>query len=178
MLLLALACLAAAARGSAITYPAGVEASLSSNAVNYLVAQLLPFLTKKIGTITIPDISGNKDEFDYKLSAIQCTNFAIGSGAVAFAPPSTLALDLAGISVACTANWHFNLSPWPHQPSGSGSLDASVSSTTAALTVTLSAAALRPTLACPSASLSVGSIDIAFHGECPGLAAGPLQGPH
>lgn len=49
----------AAAAGSThvstgITYPAGVEAMLSSNAINYLVSQLLPFLAKKIGTITIP----------------------------------------------------------------------------------------------------------------------------
>lgn len=111
------------------------------------------------------DISGNKDSFDYSLTAIQCSNFVFGAGDVAFQPPSDLALSLSGIGVSCTANWHFNLAGWPHFPSGSGNLDASVSSTTAAIGVALSASNLRPSLTCPSASLSIGNIDIQFHGD-------------
>jgi hypothetical protein len=160
-------CLAAGAASGAgnVTYPAGVQASLSASAINYLGAQLLPLLTKKFATISIPDISGNQDGFDYSLTAIKCANFAVASAGVAPTPPATLALSLSGISVACTANWHFALHSWPHFPSGSGNLDASVSSTTAAVVVTLGEAALRPTLACPSASLAIGSVDISFHGD-------------
>ena len=145
--------------------PGGVTASLSNNALNYLVGELLPFLSKKIGTITIPDISGNQDDINYHLSAIACQSFNFGTGAVSFAPPTDLSLQLSGISVACAANWHFELASWPHFPSGSGSLDAAVSKTSASATVRLAEAALRPTLDCLNAQLSIGSIDISFHGD-------------
>ena len=153
------------APSAADPYPAGVEASISASAVNYLVAQLLPFLSKKIGTISIPDINGGQDGFDYSLSAIQCNSFTFGSGVVGLTPPATLALTLSGIGVSCSANWHFALHSWPHFPSGSGNLDASVSSTSAALSVVMSESNLRPVLACPGATLSIGNIDISFHGD-------------
>ena len=146
-------------------YPAGVTAALSDGALNYLVAQLLPSLAQKIGAISIPDIHGSQDGFDYSLTAIKCAGFNFGPSAVTLQPPAALAVALSDIAVACTTDWHFNLHSWPHFPSGSGSADAAVSQTTAALAVAFSASALRPTLRCPSASLSIGKVDISFHGD-------------
>jgi hypothetical protein len=157
------AVVALAARGAATG--AGITASLTSSAINTIVAGLLPALERKIGTITIPDISGNKDDFDYSMHDISCHSFTIASAAVALAPPAALAAALDGVSVACGASWSFHLHSWPHTPSGSGSADVAVSKTTAALSVALGARALRPNLTATSAALTVGAVDITLHGS-------------
>jgi len=72
---------------------------------------------------------------------------------------------MSSISVACNANWNFKLKIWPHVPSGSGSVDISVSSTSAALTVGLNVSNLHPQMSVQSVSLNVGNIDMSFHGS-------------
>lgn len=144
---------------------AGIEACVSTFGLNYVVDQLLPLLEKEFGTITIPEVDGNKDGFDYKLSNIQCSGFQIASSDVSTAPPSLLSISLAGIDIACNADWSFKLHSWPHTPDGSGSADVAVSSTTAAIGVSIGEAALRPTLNATSASLSIGSVAISLHGS-------------
>jgi hypothetical protein len=67
--------------------------------------------------------------------------------------------------VACTANWNFKLKIWPHVPDGSGSVDVSVSSTTAALAAGVGVAALHPQLSVQSVALNIGSVDMSFHGS-------------
>ena len=144
---------------------AGIEACVSSFGLNYVVNQLLPLLEQEFGTITIPEVDGNQDGFDYKLSNIKCDGFQIASSDVTTAPPSSLSINLAGIAISCDADWSFKLHSWPHVPDGSGSADVSVSSTTAALGVSIGETALRPTLNATSASLSIGSVDITLHGS-------------
>jgi len=159
----ALLCAAALARAAATG--AGITASLSAVAVNTVVRGLLPVLESKIGSITIPDINGNKDGFDYKMTSVRCASFNIASATVVLAPPAALTAALAGVSVACSADWSFKLHSWPHVPDGSGSADVAVSSTTAALAVALGARALRPNLTATAASLTIGAVDITLHGS-------------
>ena len=69
------------------------------------------------------------------------------------------------MSLQCNADWDFKLHSWPHVPDGSGSVDISVSGTTASLGVLVTAVALHPQLKATAVSLAVGSIDLTFHGS-------------
>jgi hypothetical protein len=156
--------LSAFAAGASAT-GAGIEASVSSFGLNYVVTQLLPLLEAEFGTVSIPDVNGNQDGFDYHLTSIKCDDFKIAAADLSLAPPSSLAVALSGIAITCSAGWSFKLHDWPHVPDGSGSADVSVSSTTAALGVSIGVASLRPTLLATSASLNIGSVDITLHGS-------------
>lgn len=145
--------------------PPGIEVSLSSPGLNYLITQLVPELEREIGTITIPDINGEKDGFDYGVNNIKCQSFRVSTVAATLAPPSTINVALGDIAVSCTAGWSFKLKVWPHTPSGSGSATVSVSNTNAAATVAMSVSSLRPSLACTSASLNIGNVDVSLSGS-------------
>lgn len=148
------------------SFPTGITTSLSETALTTLVNSLLPSLVAKIGHITIPPISGNQDDFNYHIDNIQCENIAIGSAGTTLTPPDTLGISMASISLSCTASWGFNFSPWPHVPKGSGTADLSISKTSAQTLVVFNVSeSLRPTIFCPQASLSVGEVDITFHGD-------------
>lgn len=127
---------------------------------------LVPALIAKVGTITVPDVNGNKDGFDYSLHNIECHGLAVGSEAVSLTPPSTIGATLNGVSLTCSAAWHFNLHSWPHIPDGSGTADVSVSQTTVTVGAALNATpALRPSLLCTTSALSIGKVDITLHGS-------------
>jgi hypothetical protein len=144
---------------------AGITASLSSKGLNYMITQLLPSLEKEFGTITVPDINGNKDDFDYHVTGISCDNFVIAAGEAALAPPSSISASLSGVAVQCHASWSFKLHPWPHVPDGSGTADISVSQTTASLSLALNVSNLRPTMMATAAAINIGSVDITLHGS-------------
>ena len=150
---------------SAQQYPAGVDAALSNYAIDYLVSTLVPSLVKKFSNIAVPPVSGNKDGFDYSLDNIVCSGLTVGGQSAGLSPPSGLSAGLSGVGLGCTADWSFKLSSWPHQPSGSGSADVSISSSSMAIEVNLGAASLRPTISCGSASLDIANLQITLHGS-------------
>ena len=126
----------------------------------------MPALIAKVGTITVPDVNGEQDGFDYSLHSIECHGLAVGGDAVSLSPPSTVSASLTDLSLSCSASWHFSLHSWPHFPSGSGTADVAVSQGVVGAAAALNAsAALRPSLLCTAASLSIGRVDITLHGS-------------
>ena len=187
--------LVAVPAASALVYPAGVQAAISGYGMNvrcraralvflkrasarphlpplapprgrqYLVQTLVPSLIAKVGTINVPDVNGNQDGFDYSLHSIECHGLAVGGEGVALSPPSTIGVTLSGVTLTCSAGWHFNLHSWPHFPDGSGTADVSVSQGVVSVGAALNASALRPSLLCTAASLAIGRVDITLHGS-------------
>jgi hypothetical protein len=130
------------------------------------VKTLVPALIAKVGTITVPDVNGNQDGFDYSLHSIECHGLSVSGESVTLSAPSTIDASLSGMGLTCSAAWHFNLHSWPHIPDGSGTADVTVSQGVVSVGTALSAnAALRPAIACTSSSLTIGSVSITLHGS-------------
>jgi len=144
---------------------AGITASLSTAGLNFVLDALLPVIEADLDHIGIPDINGQQDGFDYSLNNIACGSFAVGSSVVSTSNATGIDIALAGIALQCSASWSFKLDSWPHVPSGSGSADVAVSGTSAAVGALVSAAAGHAQVAVTSSTLTVGSIDISFHGS-------------
>ena len=156
------ACVAASAGGGG----GAMSASLSQAGASYVLAAVLPLLEAKVGSLPIPDLPFDQDGFSGGVTNIKCESLSVASSAVALGGGAApIALSLGGIAVACTADWHFSLKSWPHKPSGSGSVDIAVSSTSAAVGVNASAVALHPQLQCGDVAVSVGDIGLTFHGS-------------
>jgi LBP / BPI / CETP family, C-terminal domain len=169
---LAVACAAPLSKAASLlqhvaspTDAGAIAASLSEPGAAYLLAAVLPLLEAKVGALNIPDLPFNQDGFEGSVNSIKCQNLVVASSGVTLAAPGAVDVALSGVSVACSANWDFKLSSWPHFPDGSGSVDIAVSQTTAAVGVTFAVAALHPQLVATAATVNVGSIDLTFHGS-------------
>ena len=165
--LAAAAALAAVAVSSTtVAAQTGMTASLSAAGGQYVLDALIPILVAKIDKIVIPDISGEKDGFDYSLSGFTCTGFTIGAGALTMSPADGLQVDLANLGISCAGSWSFKLSIWPHIPDGSGTVTGSMSGTTAALGLDITTAAGgHAQLAPNNVNLNIGSFSLDFHGS-------------
>jgi hypothetical protein len=120
----------------------------------------------EFSTITIPEISGEKDGFDYDAKNFVCQHVTIGAGAVTMSAATGVALALSGVGVQCSGDWSFKLHSWPHVPDGSGSVDITMSGTSATLGIDIAASADgHPVLTATDVAISVGSIDLSFHGS-------------
>ena len=163
--LAAAACAACAARAAAPPAPPGaMSASLSQAGASYLLAAVLPLLEAKVGSLPIPDLPFDQDGFSGGVTGIKCQGLKVGSSAISLGS-APIALSLGGVAVSCSAGWNFRLKSWPHEPSGSGSVDIAVASTSATVDLTISAVALHPQLQCGDVAVAVGSIDLSFHGS-------------
>jgi hypothetical protein len=76
-----------------------------------------------------------------------------------------LTASLSGVGVSCSADWSFKLHSWPHEPKGSGSVDISVSGTSATVGIDVNEVSLHAQLAVTSSTINIGSIDLTFHGS-------------
>ncbi len=166
-LLLLAAAAAAASAASASAAGGAIAASLSQAGASSLLAALVPLLEARVGALPIPDLPFDQDGFTGGVTSIHCENLVVGASEVTLgAPqPSEVALALNSISVKCSANWNFKLKIWPHKPDGSGSVDIAVSSTSASVAAAVAVAGLHPQLQCGAAGVTVGNIDLTFHGS-------------
>lgn len=162
---LRLAAAVAAGAAAVASAQAGMTASLSAAGGQYVLETAIPILEAKIDNIVIPDISGEKDGFDYSLSGFTCNNFVIGGGALTLSPTDGVLVDLSAMGITCSGAWSFKLSIWPHIPDGSGTVDVTMSGTTASLGLDVTDAGGHPVLAPNHVALTIGSFNLDFHGS-------------
>ena len=143
----------------------GISGSVATPALGAVLTSVLPFVEAEVTSMSIPGTSGSQDGFDYELKDIHCSSFTIAASSVTSAPGAGLTIALGGMALQCSADWDFKLHIWPHVPSGSGSVDISVSGTSATLGVLVTAAALHPHLVATAINLAIGSIDLTFNGS-------------
>jgi hypothetical protein len=149
---------------SARSQSAGIEATLSEVGASALLNSLVPLVEQKIGSLPIPDLPFDQDGFEGSVTNVKCENLAVASQSVSYAS-NAISVNLEGMSLSCSANWNFKLKIWPHKPDGSGSVDISVTNTKASMSVGLITANLHPQLQCAPVSLSIGDINLSFHGS-------------
>jgi hypothetical protein len=142
---------------------AGIEASLSESGATALLNSLVPLVEEKIGSLPIPNLPFDQDGFEGSVTDVKCQKLAVGSQSVTFS--STIDVDLEGMSLSCSAGWNFKLKSWPHVPDGSGTVDISVSNTKASMSVGLTTQNLHPQLQCAPVALTIGDINLSFHGS-------------
>ena len=143
----------------------GVSGSVATPALGAVLTSVLPFVEAEVTSMSIPGTSGSQDGFDYELKDIHCSSFTIAASSVTSAPGAGLTIALGGMALQCSADWNFKLHIWPHKPSGSGTVDISVTGTSATLGVLVTAAALHPQMQTSSVDFAVGSINLTFHGS-------------
>jgi len=150
---------------AAVSASGGIDVSVSSTGINYIVTQLLPVVEKYFSGLTIPGISGSSDGFDYNLNDIQCPSLSIPQFDVSFAPPDQLAIALGNVGIQCHADYWYKPHGFPNIFKESGSVSISASQTNGAVTVALEAASLEAQLGFVSGSLSIGSLNLSFSGN-------------
>ena len=143
----------------------GISGSVATPALGAVLTSVLPFVEAEVTSMSIPGTSGSQDGFDYELKDIHCSSFTIAASSVTSAPGAGLTIALGGMALQCSADWDFKLHIWPHKPSGSGTVDISVTGTSATLGVLVTAAALHPQMQTSSVNFAVGSINLTFHGS-------------
>jgi len=146
---------------------ASLRLFLGQNGITYLKDVIVPILIQKIGTVSIPTISGSIGtpigNIDYTLSSIQLSGLQIPTSAIAISS-NGFEITADNVAASMTMNWHYEEAAWPHI-SDSGSADISVSSTTLAVGADLSGLSNgRPTFSVSSDSVSIGNLDITLHG--------------
>jgi hypothetical protein len=159
--ILAASCCACAAQ----PFQTGISGSVSTSALNAVLAGVLPLLEKEVEGLAIPGTQGEADGFEYQLKAISCPTFTIASSSVTTAPATGLSIALSGMSLGCSADWSFKLHSWPHVPDGSGSVDISVTSTSATLGLNVTAVKLHAQVAPTDVAITVGDVGLTFHGS-------------
>ena len=138
---------------------------MATPALGAVLAGALPFVEAEVTSMSIPGTQGSQDGFDYQLKDIHCTQFTIAASSVTSAPGAGLTIALGGMALQCNADWNFQLHIWPHFPNGAGSVDISVTGTSATLGVLVTAAALHPRLVASAVNLAIGNIDLTFNGS-------------
>lgn len=143
---------------------AGIAASLSLSGATSILNSLVPLVEEKIGSLPIPNLPFDQDGFEGSVTNVKCDKLSVGSQSVSFAT-NAIGVSLEGMSLTCSAGWNFKLKSWPHVPDGSGSVDISVSNTKASMSVGLTTENLHPQLNCAPVSLTIGDINLSFHGS-------------
>jgi len=101
----------------------GGRVVLSQKFLDYAVAKIVPLLETAVQKIDIPGVSGTKDKFKYSASDIKISTLACASPAMTFIAGQGFALDLTGISLKGSLDWHYKADFWPHEPQGKGTAD-------------------------------------------------------
>jgi len=144
----------------------GFKTTLSENGLSYLRTVGINLLNKFIGTLAIPNLSGEAKtpvgKIDWDLSEIHLDSFAVGSSNAQIVPNSGILLSLSGVYSHVGLNWHYKEKSWPHiSDHGSADIDVDVSATVS-LQITTSNG--RPVLKVASDSVDVTSLKIHLHG--------------
>lgn len=164
-LALVVAAAAAVSWTSVAASGAGIAASLSQAGGQYALNAAIPALVAKISTISLPNVDGKSNGFKYDLTGFSCHGFNIGGGSVTMSPSGGVQVSLGNMGISCHGSWSFKLSSWPHLPKGSGTVDASLSGTTATLGLGVTAVNGHPQLSPNNVNLDIGNLSLSFHGS-------------
>jgi len=115
----------------------GLRVTISNDALNYLMRQVLPDIVAQVKTTKIDDMEDEvstpigKAKID--ITNIKLDDFSVENVSVALADPNVVTVSLTGIALSMEYNWHYKT--WIASDGGSGTADTD--DATAVITVTL-----------------------------------------
>jgi len=101
----------------------GMQVEASQKLLNYGATIVNQIIEQELGKVSIPEIKGTKDGFDYDVSNCHVKSVSIQSPAASFSVTSGLMIKLTDVSVEVECDWSYELEIIGF-PFGSGSLDA------------------------------------------------------
>ncbi|KAJ3441555.1 bactericidal permeability-increasing bpi protein-related [Anaeramoeba flamelloides] len=144
----------------------GAKVTLTQPLFDKAVQVLLPYVEQEIKNIKIPDISGDYHspigKIEYSISSVVLNSFNLGGASIKITSTG-FKITASGGSFSMGAHWHWREHSWPHI-SDSGSLTAKGSGITAVVDIVIGENAGKPTITCSSATISIGSVKVDFHG--------------
>lgn len=140
-----------------------IIASIDQSGADYIQSVVFPLIISRVANVSIPDISGEKDGFDYGVNGITIQSLSYTSASVSINGVPTL--TITGLSVAIHCNWNFQLHIWPHTPYGSGSADISVSQSSLTLSLNVDASNGQPQITVQNVNVNLNAVDISVHGS-------------
>uniref|UniRef100_A0AC35TS58 BPI1 domain-containing protein n=1 Tax=Rhabditophanes sp. KR3021 TaxID=114890 RepID=A0AC35TS58_9BILA len=148
----------------------GAQIQFSQRGLNFIANAGIQILNSKIPGITIPDVSSFTSErlkFTYDLSEIKIEQFNVppSSNIIGMSPPDHFTINLGGISASINAHYKIKVKEGFIHVSKSGTVDASVSSTTIDASVAITSNNGHPFIQPVICNANFGAMKIEFHGD-------------
>eukprot|EP01138_Halocafeteria_seosinensis_P012473 gb/GECG01012745.1/.p1 GENE.gb/GECG01012745.1/~~gb/GECG01012745.1/.p1 ORF type:complete len:554 (+),score=67.68 gb/GECG01012745.1/:1-1662(+) len=138
------------------------RAALTQGGFNWITETAQEAIEKYFTSISIPELTFEKDKIEGKVYNIECTNIKVGN--IALEVENQLHGTVSDISLECSATWELKLEIWPH-PHKHGTADLSTSNAGATLVVDVAAdGAGHATVDPSSVSVRLGDLKVHIHG--------------
>lgn len=147
----------------------GVKVSVSQQALNYIMTEMIPRAEAMALAVDIPDMTAEHNvpaigPVDVSLKNIKLNRLSVGNASIDLNAGNAVTVAVIGLNLDITLDWHYGEKKWPHI-GDSGTGEASTTRASGKITVVLGSDTTgHPTAKFATCGLDMSSLSIKLHG--------------